>query len=90
MQMNCKEMKFTLRTARLVNQLSQREAAIALGIGANTLASYECSKTYPDIPTLKRMEKLYGIRYDQMMFHLQFRLLNLIKRKKGIVQSVRF
>jgi len=68
MQPHSRKMRFTLRTARLVNNLTQLQASRALGISPNTLSSYENAESYPDVPMLKRMEKLYGIRYDQMMF----------------------
>ena len=68
MQQQTRDIKFTLRTARLVNDLTQEQAARALGVAKNTLASYEHSQSYPDVVILKRMEKLYGIRYDQLVF----------------------
>ena len=68
MQPASTELKFTLRTARLVNELTQVQAARALGISTCTLSGYEHEESYPDVPMIKRMEKLYGIRYDQMMF----------------------
>jgi len=68
MQTRQKEIRFTLRAARLINGLTQKQASKALGVCVNTLSSYENDESYPDVMMLKRMEKLYGIRYDQMLF----------------------
>ena len=59
---------FTLRAARIVNELTQRQAAKILGISANTLSGYENYRSYPDVVVLKRMEELYGIPYANLKF----------------------
>lgn len=59
---------FTLKTAREWRGLTQSEAAEKLGIGQDTVSNYERGKTYPDIPTLRKIEQLYGIPYDQLIF----------------------
>ena len=48
--------------------MTQAQAAEAIGISANTLSSYENGKSYPDVPMLQKMEKVYGVRYDQLIF----------------------
>lgn len=62
------EMKFSLRAAREFNGLRQKEAAKALGITEDTLGKYENGKSYPKIPMLKKIEKLYHIPYHQLVF----------------------
>lgn len=49
-------------------KVTQEEAAKMLGINIATLANYERGKTYPDVPTIERIEKVYGIKYDQIIF----------------------
>ena len=63
-----KNMRMTLKTAREINGLSQMSAALGLGITPETLGNYERGKTYPDIPTLRKIEAMYGVTYDQLIF----------------------
>ena len=70
-----KNMRMTLRTARELAGLTQIKAAKNLGISVDTLSNYEQGKSYPNIPTLRKIEKLYNITYDQLIFlHLDYGL----------------
>ena len=60
--------KWTLEQARKLNGYKQGKAAKELGISTDTLRSYECGKTYPDVPMIRKIEKLYGIPYDRIIF----------------------
>ena len=60
--------KMTLKTARDRVQLTQEEASKLIGISKDTLSNYERGKSYPDIPVLKRIEKVYGVSYNQLIF----------------------
>lgn len=62
------EMKMTLKTAREINGFSQSAAAKQLGISQDTLSNYEKGKSYPNIPILKKIEKIYGVSYNQLIF----------------------
>jgi transcriptional regulator with XRE-family HTH domain len=48
--------------------LTQAEAAKILGIRKETLANYEAGRTFPDVPTIKKMEELYGVQYSDINF----------------------
>lgn len=61
-------MKLSLKTARQLKGLKQSEAAKELGISTDTLGKYERGITYPDIPMLRKIEKLYGVPYDRLIF----------------------
>lgn len=61
-------MKMTLKTARELAGLTQSVAAQRIGVNVDTLGNYERGKYYPDIPILKMIEKVYGVRYDQLIF----------------------
>ena len=63
-----KNMKVTLKTARELNKLTQDEAALKIGIGPDCLSSYERGRTYPNIPVLRRIEAVYGVKYNQIIF----------------------
>jgi len=59
---------FTLKTARELKGLTQVEASKILGISKDTLSLYERGKGFPDVPLLRKIEELYGIPYDQLIF----------------------
>lgn len=61
-------MRMTLKTARELTGLTQAEAAKTIGVSADTLGSYERGRSYPDIPTLRKIESIYGVGYDQLIF----------------------
>lgn len=60
--------KFTLKTARDKCGLNQEEAAKRIGISSDTLSNYERGKSYPDIPILKKIEEVYNVSYNQLIF----------------------
>lgn len=62
------ESRMTLKNARELRGLKQYQAAKILGISVDTLSNYERGKSYPDIPVLRKIEKLYGIKYAQIIF----------------------
>lgn len=62
------DMRMTLKTARELSGLTQSEAAQRIGVNTDTLGNYERGKYYPDVPTLRKIEEVYGVRYDQLIF----------------------
>ncbi|MEY8367595.1 helix-turn-helix transcriptional regulator [Anaerovoracaceae bacterium 42-11] len=63
-----KNSRITLKTAREISGFTQSEAARLIGISADTLGNYERGKSYPDIPTLRKIEQTYGVSYDRLIF----------------------
>lgn len=61
-------MKLTLKAARINKGLSQEEAARLIGVGTDTLGNYERGVTYPDVPVLKKIEKVYNVEYKDIIF----------------------
>ena len=61
-------LSLTLKACRINKNLTQVEAAKALGIRKETLANYEAGRTFPDVPTIKKMEELYGVQYSDINF----------------------
>lgn len=59
-------MEMTIKAARVNAGLTQRQAAVALGIGKSTLSNYEKYVTFPDILTAKKMADLYGVSVDRI------------------------
>ena len=63
-----KDMRTTLKNAREMVGLTQAEAAKRLEITEDTLRSYEKGRSFPDIPMLRKIESLYGVTYNQIIF----------------------
>jgi transcriptional regulator with XRE-family HTH domain len=61
-------MSITLKAARVNKELTQIEAAKLLGIAPDTLRQYEIGNTYPDVPMIQKIEKLYGVSYNDIDF----------------------
>lgn len=62
------KMKVSLKMARELKHYTQDEAAKLIGINKDTLGNYERGKSYPDIPILRKIEEVYGIPYDRLIF----------------------
>ena len=60
--------RFTLKTARELKKYTQEAAADLIGVSTDTLGNYERGKSYPDIPILRKIEEVYGIPYEQLIF----------------------
>lgn len=60
--------KMSLKMARELKNMTQQEAAAKIGISVDTLGNYERGKSYPDIPVLRMIEKVYCVTYDQLIF----------------------
>lgn len=63
-----KYLKLTLKALRINKNLTQAEAAKRLGISEFTLNNYENYKSYPDVPVIERILKLYNANYDNIIF----------------------
>lgn len=63
-----KNMKVTLLTARKLKNYTQEEAAKKIGINKGTLGSYERGESYPTVPILRKIEKVYGVPYERIIF----------------------
>lgn len=61
-------MALTLKAARVNVGLNQRQAAKRLGISLASLQNYEAGRKYPNVLILKRIEKLYGVPYADLIF----------------------
>lgn len=61
-------MAITLKAARVNKNLSQVEASKEIGISVDTLRNYEAGKSFPDVPVIKQIEKVYGVSYSDLIF----------------------
>lgn len=61
-------MSITLKAARVNKNMTQVEAAKALGIAVDTIRQYEAGNTFPDVPMIQKIEKLYSVSYNDINF----------------------
>lgn len=61
-------MQYSLKAIRINKGETQEQSAKGIGISIETLANYEKGITYPDIPTLKKIEQHYGVNYNDIDF----------------------
>lgn len=59
-------MAISLKAARINADMTQAQAARALGISKQTLASYEAYRTFPAIERGKKIALLYGLTTDDI------------------------
>ncbi len=61
-------MKITLKAARVNQDLNLKEAAELLGIGEKTLWNYEKGITFPNSKIINKIEEVYKISYNNIIF----------------------
>lgn len=61
-------MKLTLKAARVNAGLSRQQAGLRIGVGPSTLGNYERGESFPTVPILKKIEQIYGIPYENLVF----------------------
>ena len=62
-------MAITLKAARVNKSLTQKEAADLLEISKDSLWNYENGRSFPDVRVIKKMEEVYGISYNDLIFY---------------------
>lgn len=61
-------MPMSLKAARINKNLTQREAALLIGVSVPTMANYEKGASFPDVPIIMKIEKVYGLPYSEINF----------------------
>lgn len=56
-----------IKNARIKANLTQEQAAEALGVSRQTISNWENEKTYPDIVSVVKMSDLYDISLDRLL-----------------------
>lgn len=64
-------MELTLKAARVNAGLDQKTAANRIGITPETLGNWESGTTFPNVPQIKKIEALYGVKYSDIKFVLK-------------------
>ena len=60
--------KISLASARVNARLSQKEAAVKLGVSNKTLSKWENGESFPDALQIEKICELYGVPYDHIIF----------------------
>ena len=60
--------KMTLTAARPNVNMNQSEAGKAIGVSENVISNWERGISFPDALQLKRIEEVYGVGYDNLIF----------------------
>ena len=61
-------MGLTLKAARVNKNMTQVAAAREIGVSVDTLSNYERGASFPDVPTIKKIEMVYGVPYSELIF----------------------
>lgn len=56
-----------IKNARIKANLTQEQAAEAIGVSRQTISNWENEKTYPDIVSVVKMSDLYDISLDRLL-----------------------
>ena len=67
-------MQLTLKAARANAKLTQREAAEKIGVTVDTISNWERGKSFPNAIQIRRLELVYGVPYDALIFLPRFTL----------------
>ena len=60
--------KISLASARVNAGLSQKKAAVTLGVSNKTLSKWENGESFPDALQIEKICELYGVPYDNIKF----------------------
>lgn len=74
--------QITLKMLRAKKDWSQREAAERIGVSAQTWNNWEKQNSFPDVPKIKKIEEVFGISYDEILFFDVEHGLTVNDRKK--------
>lgn len=65
---NTARLKITLRAARVNAGHTQRSAAMELGVTQDVVGNWERFRSYPDAAVIPRIEEVYGVKYEDIIF----------------------
>jgi transcriptional regulator with XRE-family HTH domain len=60
--------QLSIEAARVNAGLTQKEAAEKLEVSTSTLSKWENSKSYPNAKQIKKIENVYGVKFDTLFF----------------------
>lgn len=76
-----------LKRFRLAKNLTQEQAAEALGVSSQTISRWECETTLPDVAMLPRIARLYCVSIDDLYKETSVAYDNYAQRLGAIYES---
>lgn len=61
-------MAITLKAARTNKNLTQEEAGRDIGVSKYTIGNWEKGKSFPNANQIRRIEQVYDVSYDDIIF----------------------
>ena len=61
-------MEITMKAARINAGYTQKEADKLLKVSKDTVSNWERGKSYPDVTNLRDIERVYRVKYDDLIF----------------------
>lgn len=61
-------MKLTLKAARVNKGLTQKDVAKLMGVSRNVISNWERQISFPDVLQVKRIEEVYGLQFQEIIF----------------------
>lgn len=61
-------MGFTLKALRVNKCMSQQQVAAILDVTPDTISNWENAKSFPNVPQIDALLKLYEVSYDDIIF----------------------
>ena len=63
-----RDLKISLKAARINAGLTQSEAAEQFGVSVSTIKNWESGKTFPTPPQIDKIVEVYRVAYDNIKF----------------------
>ena len=63
-----KLMKYTLKMLRASRNWSQVTAAMHVGVSVDTWGNWERKRSFPDVPHIKKIQEVFNVSYDDIIF----------------------
>ncbi|RJK90525.1 helix-turn-helix transcriptional regulator [Lactococcus lactis] len=60
--------KYTLKMLRARDNLTQKEVAKKIGVSEMTYLNWEKGKSYPGVPSILKLEKLFNVAFVDIKF----------------------
>jgi len=67
-------LKVTLKAARVNANLTQKEAGELLGVTKDTVFNWENGRSFPSVKLIPKIEHIYNVSYDDIIFCPNLRL----------------
>lgn len=61
-------MQITLKAARMNANLTRKEAVKRIGVIVDTIGNWERARSFPNALQISKIEEVYRIRYDNLIF----------------------